>query len=263
MFNRIVDSWGACIADCWVPIHVRSNRVECAYVTRKELLKCDLRLTETSQLDLSPTLLQPAAPPQPLAPPASYLLYLLWLLVYRWYKTCDMPSSLYEKPKQDSWAPDVQEPPRCLTSTSTADVSLCFTTFLEYRLHVSILPDTLKTKTDLRLGERKFSGVRPCGSSTRARYSQVPVLDDFGYHAMACAVNDGSTSRHNALRDVLDILIFKQPPLCLKREWKFPSQHTLQKLNKHAWTSALITFVSKHALLVSMSQIFALTTANT
>lgn len=81
---------------------------------------------------------------------------------------------------------------------------------------------------DLRLGERMFASSRPCGACASARYAQVPALDDYGYHAMSCAVNVGSTRRHNALQDVLYNFL-RQPPLCLNvaRKWRFPSQSHL------------------------------------
>ena len=76
---------------------------------------------------------------------------------------------------------------------------------------------------ELRLGNPLFSGGQPCHRCASKKYRRVPLLDVYGHHATVCPVSEGSTRRHNTLRDdVITLLTHKAFFLSVQREWTFP-----------------------------------------
>ncbi len=65
---------------------------------------------------------------------------------------------------------------------------------------------------DIRLGQPFYSGTTVCPQCATCP-GPNPLLDPLGRHALMCKVAEGTTRRHNALRDTL-IHILSRPPFC-------------------------------------------------
>ena len=82
---------------------------------------------------------------------------------------------------------------------------------------------------ELRLGTPIFNGTQDCPSCTasalrtQSRTRPLRLLDTYGHHATICSCDDGSTRRHNALRNRLYKLLSPQYySINARSEWRVP-----------------------------------------
>ncbi len=111
---------------------------------------------------------------------------------------------------------DASESAQCtrarLRSCSTFFSSIPFTTLPTRFNHVRVHPALWLTMVDIRLGQPLYSDTTYCPQCA-TRPGPTPLLDPLGRHALMCRVAEGTTRRHNTLRDTV-ISIVSRPPLC-------------------------------------------------
>lgn len=119
---------------------------------------------------------------------------------------------------------------------SVSSPSACrpFTTMLNPDQGTRVQPEVWVTMTELRLGNRLYNGTQQfpscCSSAARhgARHSRsrpIPLLDAYGHHATVCSCEDGSTRRHNALRNGLFKLLGHRYSINAQTEWRPQDAH--------------------------------------